>query len=205
MIKNILFDFGAVLIPIQEEKTRKAFKDLGAQSHLAQQTELFEKLERGEISNDAFLSSLQEFFFRKTILKKDLAKAWNALCYEAIPSDTIRLIKRMAKDYACFLLSNTNALHLEKIKENSGRFSYKQFMKSFNACYLSHEMGSRKPENAFFEKVLTEQDLKAEECLFIDDREENIEAAKALGFKTWHFDPKKDNILLLNKKLKSFS
>jgi len=202
MIKNILFDFGAVLIPIKEDKTRKAFKELGAHESLGQQTELFEKLERGEISSDEFLTSLQAFFFRKTILKTDLAKAWGALCFEAIPSDNIRLIKRMSKDYSCFLLSNTNALHLEKIKSNSGRFSYHQFMKSFKACYLSHEMATRKPEKAFYQKVLDEQDLQAEECLFIDDREENIEAAKALGLKTWHFDTKKDNILLLNKKLK---
>jgi putative hydrolase of the HAD superfamily len=205
MIKNILFDFGAVLIPIQEERTRKAFQELGALENLAQQTELFEKLERGEISSDAFLTSLQAFFFRKTILKTDLAKAWNALCYEAIPSDNIRLIKRMAKDYSCFLLSNTNALHLEKIKSNSGRFSYNQFMKSFKATYLSHEMATRKPEAAFYQKVVDEHDLQTDECLFIDDRDENIEAAKAFGFKTWHFNPKKDNILLLNKKLKTLA
>jgi len=205
MIKNILFDFGAVLIPIQEEKTRKAFKELGAQENLAQQTELFQKLERGEISSDEFLGTLQGFFFRKTILKKDLAKAWNALCDSAIPSDNIRLIKRMAKEYSCFLLSNTNTLHLDKIKNNSGRFSYHQFMKCFKACYLSHEMKTRKPEEAFYERVLLEQDLKAEECLFIDDREENIEAAAALGLKTWCFDPKKDNILKLKKKLEEFA
>jgi FMN phosphatase YigB (HAD superfamily) len=202
MIKNILFDFGAVLIPIQEERTRKAFKDLGALESLSNQNDLFQKFERGELSKNEFLSALQSFFFRKTIFKKDLANAWNALCHEAIPSDNIRLIKSLGKSYNCFLLSNTNSLHLAKIKENSGRFSFNKFLKAFNGLYLSHEMGTRKPEKSFYQTVLEEQKLLAEECLFIDDREENIEAAEALGLKTWHFNPEKDDILKLTKRLK---
>ena len=202
MIKNILFDFGAVLIPIQEERTGKAFKELGALKSLAQQNDLFQKFERGEITSDEFLSALQGFFFRKTIFKNDLAKAWNAVCHEAIPSDNIRLIKSLGKSYKCFLLSNTNALHLAKIKEISGRFTFNKFSTSFDGLYFSHEMGTRKPEKSFYQKVLEEQNLQAEECLFIDDREENIDAAEALGLKTWHFNPEKDDILKVNKHLK---
>jgi HAD superfamily hydrolase (TIGR01509 family) len=201
MIKNIFFDFGAVLIPIDEMKTRRAFEELGALPALAQQDELFQQLERGEVKEDEFLKSISSFFFRKTILKRDLAKAWNALCHEAIPAESIRLVRQLSKKYDCYLLSNTNPLHLAQIKENSGRFAYKKFMDSFKDLYLSHEMGSRKPENAFYEKVLKDHELDPEECFFVDDREENIEAAKALGIKTWHFNPKKDSIQKIVKEL----
>lgn len=201
MIKNIFFDFGAVLIPIDEMKTRRAFEELGALPALAQQDELFQQLERGEVKEEEFLKSISSFFFRKTILKKDLAQAWNALCHEAIPAESIRLVRQLSKKYDCYLLSNTNPLHLAQIKENSGRFAYKKFMGSFKDLYLSHEMGSRKPENAFYEKVLKDHDLNAEECFFVDDREENIEAAKPLGIKTWHFNPKKDSIQAIAKRI----
>ena len=194
MIKNIFFDFGAVLIPIDEMKTRRAFEELGALPAVAQQDGVFQQLERGEVKEDEFLKSISSVFFRKTILKRDLAKAWNALCHEAIPAESIRLVRQLSKKYDCYLLSNTNALHLAQIKDNSGRFSYKKFMDSFKALYLSHEMGSRKPEEAFYQKVLKERGLNPEDCFFVDDREENIEAAKALGIKTWHFNAKKDSV-----------
>ena len=38
-----------------------------------------------------------------------------------------------------------------------------------------------KPEPGIYRALLEDYDLKAEECVFLDDRAENIEAAKVLG------------------------
>lgn len=200
MPKHLLFDFGVVLIPIDQSLTYEAFEKLGAREELALQNELFEKVERGDLDNDTFLKDLQPFFFRKNIFKKDLARAWNAMCYEPIPEENIQLLKKLKREHRLFLLSNTNGLHIQKIKALTGPFKYAQFRSLFEAIYYSHEMGCRKPEAAFFEKVLKEQDLKAEECLFIDDRAENIEAAEKLGIKSWLFNPKEDDLKELIKK-----
>ncbi len=79
-----------------------------------------------------------------------------------------------------------------------GPFDYTDFLKQFTGIYYSHHVGLRKPEPAFFERVITESNLIPAETLFVDDTEENIVAAEKLGFKTWHFNPKTDNILNLN-------
>jgi putative hydrolase of the HAD superfamily len=82
-----------------------------------------------------------------------------------------------------------------------GPFGYGNFLRQFHGIYYSHHMGMRKPEAAFFEKVLTDQKLKAESVLFIDDTDENIRAAENLGINCWHFKPEKDSLSDLGKVL----
>ncbi|MGZ3835145.1 MAG: HAD-IA family hydrolase, partial [Mucilaginibacter sp.] len=55
----------------------------------------------------------------------------------------------------------------------------------FEKTYYSHLVGIRKPDSAFFEKVLTENGLNPAETLFIDDIAANLEPAKALGIQTF--------------------
>lgn len=202
MPKDLLLDFGAVLIPIDQDLSYQAFEELGAKDELAIQNELFDSFERGELTNDDFLEALKPFFFRKKIFKKDLADAWNALCYSPIPSEHIYLLKRLKRKYRLHLVSNSNGLHIEKIKSLCGPFDFKLFLKQFTSVNFSHEMGHRKPEREFYEKVITEQNLKVEDCLFVDDRKDNIKTAKKLGIPVWHFNAEEDDILKLEKRLK---
>lgn len=202
MPKDLLLDFGAVLIPIDQNLSYQAFEEMGAKEELAKQSEIFDRFERGEMSKDEFLSALQPFFFRKKIFKKDIAEAWNALCYSRIPSEHLNLLKRLKRKYRLHLVSNSNELHIEKIKRLCGPFDYKSFLKLFDSVNFSHEMGRRKPEPAFYEKVIEEQKLDVKDCLFIDDRKDNIKAAKKMGLPVWHFDIEEDDILDLEKRLK---
>ncbi len=174
---------------------------MGAKEELADQHDVFEQMERGELSKDEFAEALKPFFFRKKIFKNDLFKAWNALCYSCIPEENMNTLKRLAKSYKLHLVSNTNELHLEKIKELCGPFQYHQFLKSFSSIYFSHEQGHRKPEPAFFEKIIAEQKLKVEDCFFVDDRKENIKAAKKLGIKSWHFKVGEDSFEKIKEQL----
>lgn len=202
MPTDILFDFGAVLIPIDPQLTYQAFEALGAQKGLEEQSSIFDQFERGELSAKEFCCAIQPFFFRKNIFKQDIADAWNALCYAEINDDTIFLLKRLKREYRLHLLSNTNELHIQKIKALCGPFKYKAFLKLFDSVHYSHEIGARKPEAAFFEKVLADTKLNAEDCFFIDDREENVEAARAAQIDAYHFNPEEDDIKDLPKLLK---
>jgi len=199
MIKNIIFDFGAVLIPIDESLTWAAFEELGAKDELKDQKKIFEKYEKGELSTPDFLKKIQPFFFRK-IYPPELAKGWNALLKE-LPGERVNFLKRLKKDYRLFLLSNTNELHIKHIKEEAGMFGYKQFISQFENVYYSYEMGMRKPDAEIFEKVLKDNKLKAEETFYIDDGKKHIETAKSLGIETWHFKPEEDDINDLGKVL----
>ena len=51
----------------------------------------------------------------------------------------------------------------------------------FDPCLLSYELGVEKPDAKIYEILIHRLDLPAEEIVFIDDKIENVEAAKALG------------------------
>ena len=67
------------------------------------------------------------------------------------------------------------------MKEEKGVYSH------FDVVVLSYQVGLAKPQKEIFEHALKELRLKAGECVFIDDKIENIAAAKSLGFKAIHF------------------
>lgn len=74
MPKDLLLDFGAVLIPIDQELSYDAFARLGAKNELADKSELFEQMERGELSADEFCQALRPYFFRKRSSKRIYVK-----------------------------------------------------------------------------------------------------------------------------------
>lgn len=201
MIKNILFDFGGVLLPLTESKTWKAFEDLGAMQTLRDQEQLFHDYETGTLDTGEFLEGLQPFFFRKSIFKGDLARAWNAMLDTPLPGEVTEQLKQWQKKYRLFLLSNTNELHIQTIKEVAGPFDYPRFLGQFEKVYYSYRMGQRKPDPAIFETVLQENELKAEETFYIDDNAKNIRTAQDMGLKCWHFDTEGDAIRDLDKVL----
>ncbi|MEV0382212.1 HAD family phosphatase [Nonomuraea sp. NPDC050643] len=56
----------------------------------------------------------------------------------------------------------------------------------FDAVVISGEVGMRKPEERIFRHALVQIGLAGEECVFIDDIEANIVAARALGIAGIH-------------------
>ena len=202
MIKNIIFDFGAVLLPIDEHLTWKALEKLGATEELRKQTRHFRAYETGKLSTSKFIEKTRPFFFRKKIFAGDLTAAWNAMLYHPLEKEKVEFLKKLRrKGHRLFLLSNTNEMHIQCIRDTSGPFLYKRFTDQFEKVYYSHEVGLRKPDPKIFKKVLTDHDLKAEESFFVDDKKENTAAAEKTGIKTWHFDPEEDDILKLEAHL----
>jgi 2-haloacid dehalogenase len=57
----------------------------------------------------------------------------------------------------------------------------------FDGRVVSYEVGIVKPNPAIFETLLTRFNLRADQCLFVDDNRANIDAAKNLGFHVHHF------------------
>jgi HAD superfamily hydrolase (TIGR01509 family) len=57
----------------------------------------------------------------------------------------------------------------------------------FDAYILSYLEGCIKPDPRIYKAALEKAEAQADECLFIDDRGDNIDAANALGINTIHF------------------
>ena len=190
-IRNIIFDFGGVIINIHHAEVEKAFKELGITDfdklfNKATQTDIFKKLEIGAINPDLFRNALREIIGIK-LQDKDLDKAWNQIIGN-YPTHRIDLLKKLKNSYRLFLLSNTNIIHYDYyIQKFKTEFGF-EFSSLFEKAYWSFKMGERKPDHSAFSYVLKDSNLIANETLFIDDSIQNIDAAKQMGFQTVHLN-----------------
>lgn len=194
MIKNIIFDFGGVIYDIDHKLSKLAFEKLGVE-HFDElyghqiQANIFEKMERGELDLDVFRNELRKYIPQK-VSNQELDDAW---CGLLLGFDTrkLDLLKGISKNYKLFLLSNSNEIHyIRYIKELN---EYMDFRSLFEDVWFSHEKGMRKPEPEFYLGLLHENNLRAQESLFIDDLDVNISAAQSHGIKTHYING--DNIL----------
>ena len=193
-IKNIIFDLGGVIIDIYYTKTIENFKELGFIDFekiytQIKQTHIFDLLETGKIPPHVFRMELRKF--NQKLNDDDIDTAWSAMI-GILPWYNIPLLKTIRKQYRTFLLSNTNAIHinhfyrcLEKEYKNN------PLSEMFEHTYYSHEIGFRKPDADSYEFVINDSGLKASETLFIDDYYPNIQGAKKAGLIAYHLENEK--------------
>lgn len=190
-VKNIIFDLGNVIIDLDTEATKQEFNYLfgeDSESIMAELKErnVFKKYETGHISTQTFLNELASF--DDAVSFDEIKIAWNAMLLD-IPDENYKILKGAKTNYRTFCLSNTNKLHIDyiykQLKSTKGLLNLNDF---FEKVYLSHEIGKRKPNEDVFEFVLTTNNLKAEETLFIDDTEKHLRGAEKLGIKTLHME-----------------
>ncbi len=190
-IKNIIFDFGDVIINIDIPLTTKAFAELcgvpfGEVATIFAENEVFRKVETGLIDEADFRNYLRSILGHPEWSDQTIDKAWCTLLLD-IPPARIQLIQQLDKRYRLFLLSNTSAVHINestKILQRATGVPYLGLL--FEKMFLSYQMGIMKPAPKIYEQVLTEANIVATETLFLDDNLDNIQAAAALGIQTIH-------------------
>ena len=188
MIRNIAFDLGGVVVALSYEQAVKRFEEIGlrdARKHLDAfcQKGIFGDLEKGMISPEEFRSELSQLVGRE--LSHDECKyAWHGYV-EAVPQKNLQMLLRLRKlGYKVCLLSNTNPYMMQWAKSNEFDGNGHSIEYYFDHLYLSYECKQMKPSAEIFRMMLDGQQSSAEETLFIDDGQKNIEAAKALGIQT---------------------
>lgn len=189
MIKNIIFDLGGVLLNIEYQRTVEAFRALGLKNPEAQftkevQSELFQKYERGHISDNQFLEALAVYM--PGAKQDEIEAAWCALLGD-FPLRRLQLLERLSDKYHLFILSNTNHIHqlkFEKIIEDA--CGWERFGSNFDFIGYSHQMNERKPDEAIFNKILKMNKLEPGDSFFIDDTEEHVLSARRSGLVAHH-------------------
>ena len=189
-IRNIVFDFGNVLLNLDMSATEKQMQALigDAYGFSAAQNAypvFFEDYEVGKISETDFFAGLQNMQPERTLEKDNLKAAWNAMLLD-LPADRLRMLERLRRKYRVFLLSNTNKTHIDFVmdylKKAHGVTSWDT--RFFDKVYYSHLIKMRKPAPDIYNFVLRDANLKAPETLFIDDNAANIKTAANLGWQT---------------------
>ncbi|MEO1486349.1 MAG: HAD family phosphatase [Bacteroidota bacterium] len=200
MIRNLILDFGDVFINLDKPATARAMTPFGFTAIDAALQEVFNAYEKGTISSEAFLDMTQQRFPKAR--RTDLITAWNAILLD-FPQARLEFLEQLAaeKQYRLFLLSNTNEIHIDHVKKVMGQEKFNRFQNAFEVFYLSYEMGMRKPDAEIFQFVLDQNQLQAEETLFVDDTLENILSAKSLDIQTWHLQVGQEDFLELKSHL----
>jgi epoxide hydrolase-like predicted phosphatase len=209
-IKNLIFDFGNVLINLDFDLTRIEFaKLLTIEGAYATRKKIFDtgianEYERGKISEAKFFQAFRDASERQDITDTEVRSAWLALLLD-IPFERIEMLRKLKQQgYGIYMLSNINHSHATAIHEYLERkfnISEKEWRSHFDILYYSHEIGHRKPDASIFEFMLEDSGLKAEECLFIDDLKENTDMAATFGIQVHNHDPKGNIIEVVNSYL----
>ena len=71
----------------------------------------------------------------------------------------------------------------------------------FKKCYISYQMKMLKPSAEFYKAVIDDISLPAEEMLFIDDSQKNVDAANDAGLPAVYYEPGTDLANLIAKHL----
>ena len=140
-VKNIIFDFGGVIINIDHSLPEKKFRELGINNFealysQANQSQMFDKLEKGLIKPDVFRNELRKFI-PGVVSDTEIDDAWNSILLN-IPVTRIKIVEEVKKDYNIFLLSNTNKIHYDCYLADLQRVhGYKSFDDLFHKAYFS--------------------------------------------------------------------
>jgi len=198
MIKNIIFDFGDIFINLDKTATAKQMKPFGFIGITPELDALFQAYEKGGVSTDDFLQQTQTLFPKAK--RQDLIDAWNAILLD-FPDSRLHFIEALTEEqtYRLFLLSNTNELHINFVKDSMGAEKFTRFKGCFEVFYLSHEMGKRKPDHNIFQQLLDENALQPQETLFVDDLKANTDSAAEMGMKVWNLQVGKEDVTQLKK------
>lgn len=200
-ISTLIFDLGGVIVDLDLAKCIQNFKELGLENieqYLSNfgQKDFFMQFEKGQIGIPAFRNEIRKLAGIE-LTDAQIDKAWCSFLTQ-IPFEKLHLLSELKKKYRLLLLSNTNPLHIETAVAAEFSKTGKTMQDFFDKCYLSYEMGMVKPDVEIFEALLTDAQVKAEECLFLDDGKKNIDTAAALGIQTYWVKPDENLNFLLN-------
>lgn len=199
MIEAIIFDLGDVFLNLNSQASIDAFKKLGLTDWNDDLKEKSLFFETGKIDELEFMESIQKYIPNADL--EQIREAWNAIISD-FPLERLEFLEKLQNKYDLFLLSNTNQTHIDKFEHRVGLTFAREFYAHFNKIYFSFETKVRKPDEAVFNLILKQNNLKPNKTLFVDDTLENIEAAASLGIKTWQIILGQDDVThLFDKKI----
>lgn len=192
MITTIIFDFGDIFINLEKEKVSKALAAIGLQTENLLVSTLNHQYEVGAINEIDFLLGLQKQI--PNVPLNAIKDTWNTIL-GTFPEYRLEFLEHLAAKYPLFLLSNTDFTHIEAFKKKVGNHFYNRFVSCFEKVYYSFEMGMRKPDTAIYKFLIDAHQLNPVQTLFVDDKEENTNAAKKTGLRVWNLQVGKEDVI----------
>lgn len=181
MIKNVIFDVGNVLVAFCWEK---ALHEMGfdgevfeAVANATVRTPVWNEFDRGEWSEEEIL---QAFIGNAPEYEREICRFFERIEQTIEPYDYSRtwIQGLMEKGYKTYVLSNFPRRIYERGRDKLA------FEQDLSGAVFSYTVKTVKPEEKIYRILMERYHLDAAECVFIDDRQDNLDAAARLGMKT---------------------
>jgi glucose-1-phosphatase len=180
MIKIIIFDIGGVIVSPEIEKIDKLMADY-LRINPAKFKIFWEKyqsdLSEGKISLLEFYSKASERFgLKKNLGRKIIEKHFSIFrkIIKNLNKEVLSVVGELKNNYRVVCLVNAELDVIPLVKKR-GIYDY------FQRAYISAKLGMKKPDKKIYLTILDDFKLKPKEAIFIDDKKENVNAAKKLG------------------------
>ncbi|MGA1790844.1 MAG: HAD family hydrolase, partial [bacterium] len=175
-VRIIIFDLGNVIVFVNHMQICEEISGWGGSSE-----DIYEyiflggmeiKFDQGEINPFDFFENIKKRF-NLNMGYEDFKRVWSGAFIQN--KEIFPLIKALKPDYRLCLLSNTNPIHFEEIQRKISILS------EFELFFLSFRLGVSKPNPSIFQKALVHLKAMPDECVYIDDIDVHVQAARKIG------------------------
>ncbi len=179
MIKNIVFDVGKVLVEYDPDKYMETLgfdtKTQVAVNAAMFQHPLWEECDRGIQTTEQLLEG---FIANAPEYEEQIRCAFTTVegAIRVMPYTIEWLEELKARGYHLYIISNYGEYTYERTKME---MTYLPYM---DGAVFSFQCKMIKPDAAIYQHLCDTYQLNPAECVFFDDREENVEGAKKTGF-----------------------
>jgi glucose-1-phosphatase len=185
-----IFDLGNVIVDIDFKRVLGVWSKLSSVPLATLNArftmgEVFQRHERGEISDEDFACQLSDEM-GLSLSFEQFAEGWQTV-FVALRPEVIAIMQKLREEgHRVVVLSNTNRLHCNHWSQH-----YPEVAAAADSMYLSQDLGMRKPEARIYQHVLNAENTQAEQAVFFDDVDANILAANTLGIHAVHVTDRK--------------
>jgi putative hydrolase of the HAD superfamily len=174
--KNIIFDLGGVIFEWNPDYFLPAILKTNTQAidyfRTILNSGLWRSFDRGTVSIEQAAEKIDPKFDKALYVDfcRKLPK------YITPVKEMVQIFYKVKKlGFKTYMLSNFPKELFEEVSKKN------EFLKEFDGSVISYKVKEIKPEPEIYKTLLEKYSLNPEECLFLDDRKENLEAAKKIG------------------------
>jgi FMN phosphatase YigB (HAD superfamily) len=184
MIKAVIFDLGRVIVPFDFKRGYARLEALcgipAAEIGVRlSRTGLVTDFESGKIAPHDFARLLCGHL-NADIPYQQFCDIWFSI-FMPDPLIPESMLSGIARNYPLILLSNTNAIHFEMLRE-----AY-PLLRHFHSYVLSYQVGAMKPSPLIYQRAIEAAGCQPSECFFTDDIQDYVEGAKRQGIDAVQF------------------
>jgi putative hydrolase of the HAD superfamily len=184
--RNVIFDFGGVLVRWRPQEIVESFYPEDERLQRLVRERVFQHpdwidWDRGTLGDEAaterFAGRMQRPVEEMNRLMDHVRQSLHAM------HESHELVRRLsARGVPLYALSNMSRSTFAHLKERHTVFEH------FRGIVISADIQLVKPDPKIFEHLSRQFGLVPAQSVFIDDHLPNVESARALGFRTIHFE-----------------